>query len=185
MAKPNNIKNFTHEIKLICSLLQTPVMEIQNTDKKKRQLVYLVTIQESSVVFTAYAVYTKEEAQPNKVKSFTYINAESHYVEKNELWVADIKKVFADYTVTLENKYGQLVWCGTPYRSTMEEFFVDLNAPLMKSEYFTHTLESECAPLPIEVTGISIDEQSKMVKQDLDYVKSKLSAADIGFNTAK
>ncbi len=173
MNKRNLIKDFTQHIKTICSLLQVPVLEMQNDSKKKRSVVYLVTIQNFSVRFIAYALYTKEEFPDNKdamAEGYTLVNAEEHFVEHNELWVGDIKKVFTDYTVTLESKYGPLVWCGTPYRSNLEDFYVDMKQPLMATEYYTKTLDSIGVPKPIITESITTDEQARLISRDLQMI---------------
>ena len=191
MTKRNQIKDFTSAIKHICTLLHVPLLEITNVYKKKRTVVYVVTIAGDTVEFKAYAAYSKEDvAEEEKVgeeSRFTLINAEEQFIEKNELWVADIKKVFTDYTVTLEGKFGPLVWCGTPYRSTMEEFHIDSSQLLMTSQYNTATL-NRLSPIKTSELGISVDEQPRMISASLEEVNSKMTsqqAKDPSLESAK
>jgi len=177
MTKRNQIKDFTSAIKNICTLLNVPLLEISNVYKKKRSVVYVVKMSADAIEFKAYAVYTKEdvseEEKTDEQSRFALINAEDQFIEKNELWVADIKKVFTDYTVTLEGKFGPLVWCGTPYRSTMEEFYIDPGQLLMTSQYPKETLNRLCSIKTGEL-GISLDEQPRMISASLEEINSKI-----------
>ncbi len=178
-TKRHHVKDFTVHIKNICSLLQIPLLEIPAGDKKKRNVVSLITISNGTVNVESHAVYTKEEISEEDAQrlKLTLINAEDYFIENNKLWVGDIKKVFSDYSITLENKYGQLVWCGTPYRSTMEEFYVDLNHPVMVTTYYVAALEKLSAGkglIELSQMGISTDEQRRFILNDLKEIKRKV-----------
>lgn len=180
MNKRHHVKDFTVHIKNICSLLQIPVMEIPDGEKKKRMVVSLITLNAHCVKVESRAVYTKEEISEEDAErlKLTLINAEEYFIDYNKLWVGDIKKVFSDYSITLENKYGQLVWCGTPYRSTMEEFYVDLSQPLMVTNYYTAALDKLSAGKGlVEFTqlGMSSDDQRRYILNDLKAVNLRVN----------
>ena len=177
-AKRNHIKDFTQQIKNICGLLQIPLLEIPDGDKKKRTVVSLISLHTQTVKIVSHALYCKEEISEEDAArlKLTLINAEDYFIDNNALWVGDIKKVFSDYSITLENKYGQLVWCGTPYRSTMEEFYVDLNQPLMVTNYYTAALDMLSAGKGlVEFTqlGLSSDDQRRFILNDLKTVNMR------------
>ena len=179
-TKRHHVKDFTGHIKNICSLLQIPVMEIPDGEKKKRMVVSLITLNAHCVKVESHAVYTKEEISEEGAErlKLTLINAEEYFIDYNKLWVGDIKKVFSDYSITLENKYGQLVWCGTPYRSTMEEFYVDLSQPLMVTNYYTAALDKLSAGKGlVEFTqlGMSSDDQRRYILNDLKAVNLRVN----------
>lgn len=179
-TKRHHVKDFTVHIKNICSLLQIPVMEIPDGEKKKRMVVSLITLNSHCVKVESHAVYTKEEISEEDAErlKLTLINAEEYFIDYNKLWVGDIKKVFSDYSITLENKYGQLVWCGTPYRSTMEEFYVDLSQPLMVTNYYTAALDKLSAGKGlVEFTqlGMSSDDQRRYILNDLKAVNLRVN----------
>lgn len=176
--KRNHVKDFTTHIKNICSLLQVPLLEIPDGDKKKRTVVSLIVLQTHTVRVESYALYAKDEISEEDAQrlKLTLINAEDYFIDNNKLWVGDIKKVFSDYSITLENKYGQLVWCGTPYRSSMEEFYVDLNLPIMTTNYYTLALEklsSGKGMIELSQLSNSTDDQRRFILNDLKTVKQK------------
>lgn len=179
-TKRHHIKDFQNSIKNICSYLQIPVLEIPDGDKKKRSIVALIDLNSHTVRVETHAVYTKEEISVEDATrlNLTLINAEEYFTDYNELWVGDIKKVFSDYSITLENKFGHLVWCGTPYRSTMEEFYVDLNQPVMVTNYHTGTLEklsSGKALLEFTQLGLSSDDLKQQILKDKENVRGTVT----------
>lgn len=195
MNKRHHVKDFTVQIKNICSLLQIPVLEIPDGDKKKRMVVSLITLHTHTVSVESHAVYLKDEISEEDADrlKLTLVNAEDFFIERNKLWVGDIKKVFSDYSITLENKYGQLVWCGTPYRSTMEEFYVDLNQPLMVSNYYTAALDKLSAGkglVEFSQLGMSSEDNRRFILNDLKAVNMRVnkdatvSSADITLGSA-
>lgn len=179
-AKRNHVKDFTQQIKNICGLLQTPLLEIPDGDKKKRTVVSLISLHTQTVKVVSHALYSKEEISEEDAArlKLTLINAEDYFIDNNALWVGDIKKVFSDYSITLENKYGQLVWCGTPYRSTMEEFYVDLSQPLMVTNYYTAALDKLSAGkglVEFSQLGMSSDDQRRFILNDLKAVNMRVN----------
>ena len=153
-------------------------------------VVSLITLHTHTVSVESHAVYLKDEISEEDADrlKLTLINAEDFFIERNKLWVGDIKKVFSDYSITLENKYGQLVWCGTPYRSTMEEFYVDLNQPLMVSNYYTAALDKLSAGkglVEFSQLGMSSEDNRRFILNDLKGVNLRVnkdatvSSADI------
>lgn len=178
--KRHHVKDFTQHIKNICNLLHTPILEVAEGDKKRRNVVSLITLHTHTVRVESYAMYTTEELSEHEAErlKLTFINAEEYFIDHNKLWVGDIKKVFTDYSITLENKCGSLVWCGTPYRSTMEEFYVDCNQPIMVSNYHIAALTrlstgkgiSDLAQL-----SVSTDEQTRSVMKSLESINSKVN----------
>lgn len=180
VTKRHHVKDFTQHIKNICGLLQIPVLEIPDGDKKKRMVVSLIVLHSQTVRVESHAVYNKDEISEEDASKLglTLINAEDYYIENNKLWVGDIKKVFSDYSITLENKYGQLVWCGTPYRSTMEEFYVDLSQPLMVTNYYTAALDKLSAGkglVEFSQLGMSSDDQRRFILNDLKAVNMRVN----------
>lgn len=179
-AKRNHVKDFTQQIKNICGLLQIPLLEIPDGDKKKRTVVSLISLHTQTVKVVSHALYSKEEISEEDAArlKLTLINAEDYFIDNNALWVGDIKKVFSDYSITLENKYGQLVWCGTPYRSTMEEFYVDLSQPLMVTNYYTAALDKLSAGkglVELSQLGMSSDDQRRFILNDLKAVNMRVN----------
>lgn len=179
-AKRNHVKDFTQQIKNICGLLQIPLLEIPDGDKKKRTVVSLISLHTQTVKVVSHALYSKEEISEEDAArlKLTLINAEDYFIDNNALWVGDIKKVFSDYSITLENKYGQLVWCGTPYRSTMEEFYVDLSQPLMVTNYYTAALDKLSAGkglVEFSQLGMSSDDQRRFILNDLKAVNMRVN----------
>lgn len=179
-AKRHHVKDFTQHIKNICSLLQIPVLEIPDGEKKKRMVVSLITLHNHTIRVESHAIYTKDEVTEEDATrlKLTLINAEEYFIDYNKLWVGDIKRVFSDYSITLENKYGQLVWCGTPYRSTMEEFYVDMSQPIMVTNYYTAVLEKLSGGKGlIELTqlGMSSDDQRRFILNDLKAVNLRVN----------
>lgn len=179
-TKRNHVKDFTQQIKNICGLLQTPLLEIPDGDKKKRTVVSLISLHTQTVKVVSHALYSKEEISEEDAArlKLTLINAEDYFIDNNALWVGDIKKVFSDYSITLENKYGQLVWCGTPYRSTMEEFYVDLSQPLMVTNYYTAALDKLSAGkglVEFSQLGMSSDDQRRFILNDLKAVNMRVN----------
>lgn len=179
-AKRNHVKDFTQQIKNICGLLQIPLLEIPDGDKKKRIVVSLISLHTQTVKVVSHALYSKEEISEEDAArlKLTLINAEDYFIDNNALWVGDIKKVFSDYSITLENKYGQLVWCGTPYRSTMEEFYVDLSQPLMVTNYYTAALDKLSAGkglVEFSQLGMSSDDQRRFILNDLKAVNMRVN----------
>lgn len=190
MTKRNRVKDFTHYIKLISTMMQVPILEIPDGDKKRRTVLSLLSLNTHTVRLESHAIYTKEEISEedaNRLK-LTLVNAEEYFIDYNKLWVGDIKKVFSDHSVTLENKYGQLVWCGTPYRSTMEEFYVDLNQPLLVTNYYTAALEKlSGSKESIEVAqlSMSIDEQRRSIVKDLKTIeKGNKDASPVAYTAS-
>ena len=179
-AKRNHVKDFTQQIKNICGLLQIPLLEIPDGDKKKRTVVSLISLHTQTVKVVSHALYSKEEISEEDAArlKLTLINAEDYFIDNNALWIGDIKKVFSDYSITLENKYGQLVWCGTPYRSTMEEFYVDLSQPLMVTNYYTAALDKLSAGkglVEFSQLGMSSDDQRRFILNDLKAVNMRVN----------
>lgn len=179
-TKRNHVKDFTQQIKNICGLLQIPLLEIPDGDKKKRIVVSLISLHTQTVKVVSHALYSKEEISEEDAArlKLTLINAEDYFIDNNALWVGDIKKVFSDYSITLENKYGQLVWCGTPYRSTMEEFYVDLSQPLMVTNYYTAALDKLSAGkglVELSQLGMSSDDQRRFILNDLKAVNMRVN----------
>ena len=178
--KRHHVKDFTQHIKNICGLLQIPLLEIPDGDKKRRTVVSLITLNNHTIRVESHAIYTKDEiAEEDATRlKLTLINAEEYFIDYNKLWVGDIKKVFSDYSITLENKYGQLVWCGTPYRTTMEEFYVDMSQPIMVTNYYTAALEKLSAGKGlIELTqlGMSSDDQRRFILNDLKAINLRVN----------
>lgn len=179
-AKRHYVKDFTAHIKNICSLLHIPLMEVPDGDKKKRMVVSLITLHSHTVHVESHAVYTKEEITEEEATrlKLTLVNAEDFFIESNKLWVGDIKKVFSDYSITLENKYGQLVWCGTPYRSTMENFYVDLNQPVMTTRYYIPVLDKLSSGKGLMETatiGLSTEDLRRVAVDDLRSIKDGIT----------
>ena len=178
--KRHHVKDFTQHIKNICSLLQIPVLEIPDGDKKRRTVVSLITLNNHTIRVESHAIYTKDEVTEEDATrlKLTLINAEEYFIDYNKLWVGDIKKVFSDYSITLENKYGQLVWCGTPYRTTMEEFYVDLSQPIMVTNYYTAALEKLSGGkglIELAQLGMSSDDQRRFILNDLKAVNLRVN----------
>lgn len=180
VVKRHHVKDFTQRIQNICGLLQIPVLEIPDGDKKKRMVASLIVLHSQTVRVESHAVYNKDEISEEDAArlKLTLINAEDYFIDNNALWVGDIKKVFSDYSITLENKYGQLVWCGTPYRSTMEEFYVDLSQPLMVTNYYTAALDKLSAGkglVEFSQLGMSSDDQRRFILNDLKAVNMRVN----------
>jgi hypothetical protein len=177
----HSIKNFTHHIKNICAHVNTPIIEIADGDKKKRNVFSLVSINDDTVRVESYEVYTVDEITKEEAleREMTLINAEDYFVDNNKLWVGDIKKIFLDYTVTLENKCGPVVWCGTPYRSTIVDFYVALGYPVMVTNYYIATLErlSKDKSLTNGSYSITTDEGTRLLSQSLESISEKAPSA--------
>lgn len=186
-TKRYRLEKFVEQIKAICSNLHIPIVEINDLDEiKKRPVLSLIVLNEDKVYLESHAVYSPQEMTEKEAigRGLTLINAEDFYIDNNKLWVGDIKKIFTDYTVTQEEKHGRLVWCGTPYRSKLTEFYVDLNNPLMTANYSIAVLDKLDREKSLRIfkgfskqpsIGITTDEQSRMVQKDLANIVSKIS----------
>lgn len=189
-TKRHRLENFVDQIKAICSNLHIPIVEINDCDEnneiKKRPVLSLIILNADKVYLESHAVYSPEEMTEKEAigKGFTLINAEDFYIDNNKLWVGDIKQIFTDYTVTQEEKHGRLVWCGTPYRSKLTEFYVDLNNPLMTANYSIAVLDKLDREKSLRIfkgfskpstVGITTDEQPRMIQKDLADMVSKFS----------